>query len=469
MLFNSLAYLLFLATVLLLCLALPRRWHWPVLLAASYAFYMSWNPAYVLLLVFSTLTDYAVARGLATQREPASRRLLLGASLVVNLGLLFTFRYWRFFRETAQFAAGALGLHWQLPDSHLLLPVGISFYTFQTLGYSIDVWRGELPPERHLGRFALYVSFFPQLVAGPIERARRLLPQLADPPRMHWALAAEGGERILWGLFKKTVIADRLGLYVDAVYGNLARHDPASHLLATWLFALQIYCDFSAYSDIAIGSARLLGYRLEENFRRPYFSEGMVAFWRRWHISLSTWLRDYLYIPLGGSRRGEPRTLLNLGITMLLGGLWHGANWTFVIWGAYHGALLALAHLWRRARIPALPGRWLRVALTFQLVSVGWVFFRAPDLGGALRVLAGWAGARGAWGPPFVDPNTLAHAALGLALLLLVELVQERSRGETAWILGRPAWARWAASYGLVLAIVLFGVEQGAQFIYFQF
>jgi alginate O-acetyltransferase complex protein AlgI len=469
MLFNSIAYLLFLAAVLLLCLALPRRWHWPVLLAASYAFYMSWNPAYALLLVASTLTDYLVARRLGTRPTPSRRRLLLGVSLAVNLGLLFTFRYWRFFRETAQAAAAALGLHWTLPDSHLLLPVGISFYTFQTLGYTIDVWRGELPPERHLGRFALYVAFFPQLVAGPIERARRLLPQLRRPPRMEWSLAAEGAERILWGLFKKTVIADRLGLYVDAVYGNLAQHDPASHLLATWLFALQIYCDFSAYSDIAIGSARLLGYRLEENFRRPYFSEGVISFWHRWHISLSTWLRDYLYIPLGGSRRGEPRTVFNLFVTMLLGGLWHGANWTFVVWGAYHGALLALAHGWRRLGLPALPGRALRVFVTFQLVSVGWVLFRAPDLGAALQVLAGWLGRHGSWGRPFVDPNTLLHAALGLSLLFLVETVQERSQSAVAWIATRPSLLRWAASYGLVLAIVLFGVEQGTQFIYFQF
>jgi len=467
MLFNSLSYAFFLPVVALLYASAPRGARWALLLAASYAFYATWNASYLLLLLASTALDYTVARQLARTRSAPARRALLGLSIAGNLGMLFTFKYWGF----AAMALGQLGV--RVPRLDVLLPVGISFYTFQTLGYAIDVYRGARP-ERHAGWFALYVAFFPQLVAGPIERAGRLLPQLRRAPDLEWARVCSGLELVLWGLFKKVVIADRLALYVDAVYGNPGLQSPGSALLATYAFAIQIWCDFAGYTDIARGSARIFGVELMENFRAPYFARGVQDFWRRWHVSLSTWLRDYLYIPLGGSRQGAARTARNLMLTMLLGGLWHGASWTFVVWGGLHGVFLVAARasaplrerLWAASGLPDALRAGLARLVTFHLVCLAWVFFRAETLADATALLGSLAGP---WRAPAVDASVFAHALLGLALLIPVEIARERGSDVRARLAALPLPLRWASWYALIFAVVLLGVDGGSQFIYFQF
>ncbi|MCA9118910.1 MAG: MBOAT family protein [Planctomycetaceae bacterium] len=474
MLFNSLLYIAFLIAVCGLYYVAPPRNRWLLLLVASYAFYMCWNAFYVVLIIASTLVDYTVALMLGRTESMFRRKLLVGASLLANLGLLFVFKYWNFFNQSVAELCDALAIPWSVPNLNVLLPVGISFYTFQTLSYTIDVYRKQLQPEQHLGRFALYVSFFPQLVAGPIERAQRLLPQLRVEPTFNADVFLSGVLLIMWGLFKKTVIADRLSVYVDAVYGNVPDHNGLTYLLATYAFAFQIYCDFSGYTDIAIGSARILGIDLMSNFRSPYFSRDLQDFWRRWHISLSSWLRDYLYIPLGGNRFGSLRTHINLMVTMLLGGLWHGASWNFVIWGALHGGGLALLKATRafRERIVA----WLQIpeplllaaqlTATFHFVCLTWIFFRAATLSEAVQILRGIAMH---WESPYIEALPLAHGLVGIAVLLLVELYLSFGNRLEVRLLRSPTMPRWVAYYALFFAIALLGAEGGRQFIYFQF
>ncbi len=474
MLFNSFQYIFFLIAVCGLYHIAPQRTRWVLLLAASYAFYMCWNAFYIALIVASTVVDYGVSLLLGRTTSTFCRKLLLATSLFANLGLLFVFKYWNFFNQSLSELCGMLAIPWSIPSLSVLLPVGISFYTFQTLSYTIDVYRGRIEPERHFGRFALYVSFFPQLVAGPIERAERLLPQLRTEHRFDAERFLSGVLLIMWGLMKKVVIADRLSTYVDAVYGNVPEHNGLTYLIATYAFAFQIYCDFSGYSDIAIGSARLLGIDLMTNFRSPYFARDLQDFWRRWHISLSTWLRDYLYIPLGGNRLGRARTYVNLLITMLLGGLWHGASWNFVVWGALHGSALATLkateslrqRLSARIRIPSPVLVAAQLAITFHFVCLTWIFFRAATLSDALQIVSGIAFR---WGTPFIEALPLAHAAIGIAMMLGVELFQAYgNRLPSRWPTA-PATVRWLAFYALFFAIALLGAEGGRQFIYFQF
>ncbi|MEM9173605.1 MAG: MBOAT family protein [Myxococcota bacterium] len=475
MIFNSLDYLIFFTLVASVHFLLPTGGRWPLLLVASYGFYMAWNPAYLFLILCSTAVDFLLGQRMAEVDEPVRRRLLLFGSLAANFGLLFTFKYWNFAQANLDRLLTTLGTHSPIPPIDVLLPVGISFYTFQTLSYTIDIYRGVLRPEPHLGRFALYVAFFPQLVAGPIERARNLLPQLREEASFDWERIESGVQLMLWGLFKKVVIADRVAIYVDAVYGNVGQHNPGSYLLATYLFAVQIYCDFSGYSDIAIGSAKVLGYDLMKNFERPYFSKSMTEFWRRWHISLSTWLRDYLYITLGGNRYGLSKTYRNLLITMVLGGLWHGASWNFVIWGALHGVLLGLSRatlpardqIYARFSVPTFVRDAWRMIATFHLACLGWIFFRADTLETAWMILSGILS--GPLSAPFRDTTTLAHALLAIPLMLLVHVIQERAGSARAWLADRPVAIRWACWYAMIVAIALMGVDGGAQFIYFQF
>ncbi len=473
MVFNSLDYAIFFAVVAFLHFALPHRLRTGLLLVASYVFYMWWNAAYALLILASTAVDYLVGLRMPAADRAGRRRLLL-ASLGSNLGLLFTFKYWNFAADSGERLLAWLGVGSELPHLDVLLPVGISFYTFQTLSYTIDLYRSRLDPERSPTRFALYVAFFPQLVAGPIERAVHLIPQLHRRHEVDGSRIASGLQLALWGLFKKVVIADRLALYVDAVYGNVAHHGATTFLFATYAFALQIYCDFSGYSDIAIGSARVLGFDLMKNFERPYFATTITAFWRRWHISLSTWLRDYLYIPLGGNRHGTAATYRNLLLTMLLGGLWHGASFAFVAWGALHGVLLSLSRATlpirdRAYRTLGVPDRIrdaLRILVTFHLVCAGWVFFRAESIRDALHIFASLAGPLD---PPFVDAAVFLHALPGALLLLAVQLVQERRGSVREQVTALPAPLRWAGWYALLAGIALLGVDGGSQFIYFQF
>ena len=382
--FDSADYLVFLPLVFALHWLCPAKGRWAVLLAASCFFYMSWNVPLTLLLLTVVGASWLAGLALARATRPAARRLILALALGVCLGLLGYFKYFNFL---AQALSTLLGGTWDPWD--IILPMGCSFYTFQAVSYVIDVYRGDLAVERHFGYYALYISFFPQLVAGPIERAGDLLPQLRGERRLARADLRQGLRLLLSGFFRKVVIADFCGRFVTAVY-TAPSPDGSAVLAGTLLFALQIYCDFSGYSEIAAGSARLLGVRLMRNFDRPYLSGGLREFWRRWHISLSRWFTDYLYIPLGGSRRGFGRQLGATLAVFAASGLWHGANWTFVVWGLLHGGYLALELLGKRAGLGpprTRAGRAVRWALTFAAVSFAWIFFRADSLGHAAMLI----------------------------------------------------------------------------------
>ncbi|HEX2616806.1 MAG TPA: MBOAT family O-acyltransferase, partial [Flavobacteriales bacterium] len=405
MLFNSFTFLcIFFPLVTGLYFVLPHRWRWALLLAASCWFYMAFVPVYILILAFTIGVDYVA--GLAIDRSAGSRRkAFLVASIIANVGVLAVFKYWNFLNGNISGLFHSMGLGYHVPDLGILLPIGLSFHTFQSLSYTIEVYRKHQPAERRLGVFALYVMFYPQLVAGPIERPENLLNQLNAPEgrgiRSHLEpdRVIHGLKQMLWGFFKKLVIADRCSVVVDQVFSHHGQYHTAALLLACYLFALQIYCDFSGYTDIALGAARVMGFDLMVNFRTPYRSASIREFWSRWHISLSSWFRDYLYIPLGGNRVVKWRWYFNLFIVFLVSGLWHGANWTYVIWGGLHGLYLVLAlmfaPLW--ARVDGAIGwsgtsrvrRWVNVFITFHLVVVAWIFFRADTVDTAFSMLKG--------------------------------------------------------------------------------
>lgn len=458
MTFHSPEFIVFLVTVVVLYFSLPFPARNPLLLGASAFFYMWWRPEYVVLILFSVTVDYFVAFGLGHDARPSRRRLLLVVSLVTNLGLLFFFKYFRFVGDSLRAALGVVNVAWEPPALDLVLPIGISFHTFQALSYTIDVYRGQIPVERSLLRLWVYVLFFPQLVAGPIERAGRLLPQFDERHAPDPAAIASGLKRILWGLVKKVVIADRLALVADGVFDGPRDCSALSLMIGAYAFAFQIYADFSAYSDIAIGSARILGFRLMENFDRPYFAASPAEFWKRWHISLSTWFRDYVYIPLGGDREGKGRWVAAILGTFLLSGLWHGANWTFVAWGAFHGLLIVLART--AGKVVPLP-RLAGILLTFHLVVLGWIYFRATSLADAHyifeRLFTGpWTGRT----PSSHAGRGLLFPALGVAALLLADL-----RPRMTW---SPA-LRWIALVAGALLILNARPEIDVPFIYFQF
>jgi len=388
MLFNSLDFAIFLPLVFILYWFVFKRWlsaQNVLLLVASYVFYAWWDWRFLGLIVFSTLVDYTVARGLAKAQKPYKRKLLLGISLICNLGLLGFFKYYNFFVDSWVDAWGSIGVSLSVETLSIILPVGISFYTFQTLSYTIDVYRRQLEPTKNMVQFATYVAFFPQLVAGPIERAKQLLPQFSKPRVFDSDFAISGVSLIIWGLFKKMVVADNCAFFVNQIFDGSGGYSSAELFLGAVLFAFQIYGDFSGYSDIAIGVARLFGFNLMTNFSFPYFSRDIAEFWRRWHISLSTWFRDYLYIPLGGSRGRMWFQIRNVFIVFLVSGFWHGANWTFIIWGGIH-ALLFLPLLiggknrnyidGTRMRLREAP----RILLTFIFVCLAWIFFRADTV-----------------------------------------------------------------------------------------
>lgn len=483
MLFNSLSFLVFFPFVVATTFGLPSRARGGFLLLASYVFMSFWRIEYVGLLLISTLVDYWAGRWMGAARHPSTRVLALCGSLVVNLGLLFSFKYYNFFNESMDAALGMVGEASPFAPLDVLLPVGISFYTFQTLSYTVDVYRGIMKPERDFGTFALFVSFFPQLVAGPIERSPSLLPQLAGafpPPSV--GLVVSGLRLMLWGFFKKLVVADRLAQYVDRVYSNPQGQEGLAVVLATYFFAFQIYCDFSAYSDIAIGSARVLGIRLSDNFRAPYLARSVQDFWSRWHISLSSWFRDYVYIPLGGNRVGRGRALANIMLVFLLSGLWHGANWTFIAWGALHGVYLVVTRASApvRARLgwsggqSALKDGWLRVgaeiAVTFHLVLLAWLFFRAGSLREAVVLLAAVASLdpAGLKGFAYFGARDLVAAVVGIGTVVVMDVLT-RNRGLDGLLDGFQPSVRWFAYYAAAVCIAVWGEFGGTEFIYFQF
>ncbi|MDH5229685.1 MAG: MBOAT family protein [Gammaproteobacteria bacterium] len=382
--FNSSEFALFLPLVLLLYAIVfhSERLRDGLLLLASYVFYMAWYWQYAGLIAFSTCVDYIIGRRMAAEKNKKKRKLLLIISLTTNLGLLAIFKYFNFFAGTTSEVFKAMGMDVPIIYHELLLPVGISFYTFQTLSYTIDIYRGRIDHEPNFIKFATFVSFFPQLVAGPIVRAADFLPQLNRTPNVSQAQFNFGLMLVFIGLFKKIVIADLLAhLAVDAVFQNPSGFSSWDLLMALYAYTFQIYCDFSGYTDIAIGVAAMFGFVLPQNFNRPYISQSVREFWTRWHISLSSWLRDYLYISLGGNRGTRVRTAFNLMITMLLGGLWHGAAMNFIYWGGYHGLLLVLAHFFgSREESPSFFKKFYRQIITFHLIVFGWLLFRVTDM-----------------------------------------------------------------------------------------
>jgi D-alanyl-lipoteichoic acid acyltransferase DltB (MBOAT superfamily) len=483
--FASLEYIGFLIVVWLVYLVLKRRGQNFLLLAASYFFYSMWDWRFLSLILISTGVDYTIGRVLARTKNPRSRRAALIVSLIANLGLLGFFKYYGFFVDSAVVLLESVGFQANRPVLEVLLPVGISFYTFQTLSYTIDVYRGKMPACRSLLDFALFVAFFPQLVAGPIERASHLLPLIQNKRTVTRPDISRGLFLILLGLVKKLAIADGLARSVDAVFSTSADVSGLDVTLATYAFALQILCDFSAYTDIARGTSKLFGINLMINFNAPYLSNNPSDFWRRWHISLSTWLRDYLYIPLGGNRKGPVRTYINLMLTMVLGGLWHGAAWNFVLWGFYQGSMLCIFRVFDnpdRHKPPApspyeLPKRMRVVgrrvlfrlataALFFQLVCYGWLLFRAESLSDVVRLTAelftadGWAS--------MSFPRPPLAALLGVLLFVPWEAMTFFKGRATFY----QSWTPFARGMlvGTLLILLAMGVNNDAStFIYFQF
>jgi D-alanyl-lipoteichoic acid acyltransferase DltB (MBOAT superfamily) len=473
MLFNTIQFALFFVVVYGLYLVLPHRSQNRLLLVASYVFYGTWDWRFLSLIALSTVIDYGCGLGIHHSRQQSRRRLFLTISMVANLGILGFFKYYNFFAESLAALLGSIGLHTSLGSLSIILPVGISFYTFQTMSYTIDIYRGKLEPCRNFWDFALFVAFFPQLVAGPVERASRLIPQVTMPRRVTRDQVAEGIFLTVWGLFKKVVVADNLCRTVDRLF---ASSDPGSAgvIVAVVFFAFQIYCDFSGYSDIARGISKLMGFELMLNFNLPYVARSPQDFWRRWHISLSTWLRDYLYISLGGNRKGAGRTYVNLFLTMALGGLWHGAGWTFVLWGVYHGSLLMThRYLEEHSLLPTMKegAVWRNRALWLAQWSVmsvltlgGWLLFRASSLGQLTGLLAALAHV------PSVA--VLAKGAVKLVFyawpLLVVQLCQWRS-GDLMIVTRAPLWVQTLFYLCCYYMFVILGAFDSNAFIYFQF
>lgn len=474
MLFNSYLYFLFFPIVAGLYFMIPAnkgRIIW--LLLASYFFYMCWNPVFIVLIITSTLIDFFVAKAINKAEVESNRKKYLWISILANLGILFSFKYYNFLRENLQIIVDHINSGLIIPEHSWILPVGISFYTFQTLSYTIDVYRRKQTVENNFFVFALYVSFFPQLVAGPIERSTNLLPQFYEKQVFDYNRVKRGLLLILLGLFKKIVIADRFAMYADQIFDNPGAHSGMAVILGIVFFSFQIYCDFSGYTDIAIGSARVLGYRLIDNFKGPYFSKSIKEFWRRWHISLSTWFRDYLYIPLGGNRVGQTKLYRNLIIVFLITGLWHGANWTFIAWGVFHGIFLIVERLGLIKILKKLPSI-LQVSYTFLITSIGWIFFRASSMTDALQI--GKQAISG--GDSFFNINIYKSVVdqtelnISLALIPLVVLLHyvEYKTDVVKIILNKPLYIRWIIYVILIIAIPLIGQYGSAKpFIYFQF
>ncbi len=483
MLFNSVPYLIFFPVVVALYFAITRSWRWLLLLAASYFFYMCWKAEYVLLIMATTLVVYFTAIMMGRQPDRKARKKYLILSLFINLGILALFKYLNFFDSSINMVLGGLHIPEKIPELKLLLPVGISFYTFQALGYSIDVYRGTAAPEKHLGRFALFVSFFPQLLMGPIERSRNMLPQYRDPRDFSPQRLVSGARLMAWGFFKKLVIADRLGIYVSSVYDNPSHPSGLPVILATVFFAFQLYCDFSAYTDIARGSARILGYDLMINFNRPFIARSVSDFWRRWHISLTTWFRDYLFFSLSAKHKNrivDRKIYLNLMITFLLIGLWHGAHWTFLFFGFLQGLYLIAEGLTGKTRerisrflkLDRLP--WLvhpgSILLTFFLICFSIVFFRAGSMADGFALLGNAVHLSGITIAikDILANNEVTFAILQIVLLLVVEQIHDK-RNLVEWLSRRPVFVRWPAYIGFICYVLVFGIMTTKEFLYFQF
>ncbi len=482
MLFNSLDFAIFLPIVFVLYWFVTARnlkLQNLLIVVASYVFYGWWNWRFLSLILFSTLVDYLVGLGLYKQKNPTKRKMLLWISILVNLGFLGYFKYYNFFLDNFIQAFKFFGHSISLRGLDIVLPVGISFYTFQTLSYSIDVYKQNLKPTKDIIAFTAFVSFFPQLVAGPIERATHLLPQFYKERIFKYDKAVNGMRQILWGLFKKIIVADNAAVLANDIFNNSTEYSGSTLLLGALFFTFQIYGDFSGYSDIAIGTSRLFGFDLMQNFNFPYFSRDIAEFWRRWHISLSTWFRDYLYIPLGGSRGGVWKKIRNTFVIFLVSGFWHGANWTFIIWGALNAIYFLPLLLLNKNRVnintvangKLLPSikELLQMTTTFAITVIAWIFFRAESVKHAINYLSGIFSYSLFSVPQF---SHIRHGLITLTLIGLFVIIEWLGRNQRFAIEKIPAiqsrYLRWSFYMLIIFSIIIFGGEQ-QEFIYFQF
>lgn len=496
MLFNSFQFLIFFPIVVLVFYIIPKKMRYIWLLISSYYFYMSWNPKYAVLITLSTCVTYLSGIWIEkcntgyTVHRKRNKKICVAGSLVINLAVLAFFKYSNFFLQNVNMALGKLGIETINYRFDFLLPVGISFYTFQALSYTLDVYRGEIEAEKNLFKYALFVSFFPQLVAGPIERSKNLLKQIRETEKILWnsERIRDGLLLMFWGLFQKMVIADRAAILVNQVYTNYTQYGFVEIFFATILFAFQIYCDFGGYSNIARGAAQVMGFSLMENFRQPYLATSIKEFWRRWHISLTSWFTDYLYIPLGGNRKGQLRKYINTLIVFGVSGLWHGASYNFIIWGCLHGIYSVFGDLKKRMQDRFILHReenpdelslsqWIRKAfVTFILVDFAWIFFAANGGLHALRItkqmfshffLANSLYALG------LDEKDMSVLILAIIILIIVDIVHEKQYSLNGLISRQETWFRWITYYVLILSIIVLGIYgpeyDASQFIYFQF
>lgn len=479
MLFNSLQFAIFFPLITALYFILPHKFRWALLLLASCVFYMAFIPYYILILLITIIVDYIA--GIYIEKASKKRRKwYLILSIISNVGFLAFFKYFNFFN--ANLAGMAHFLHWNYTISSLaiILPVGLSFHTFQAMSYTIEVYRGNQKAEHHFGIYSLYVMFYPQLVAGPIERPQNLLPQFRIHHTFDYNRISDGLKLMLWGFFKKMVIADRLAIYVNEVYGHPDEYSGLPVILATYFFAFQIFCDFSGYSDIAIGAAKVMGFKLMDNFKMPYFSKTISEFWKRWHISLSTWFKDYLYISLGGNRVAKWRWQFNLFLVFIISGLWHGANWTFVLWGALHGFYLVAAlwlknikektNLFLSLNKHTFLKKCLDVFITFQLAAFAWIFFRADSISNAKTLIKNmFSFSANSFDINILkNSNELVYSFVFIIILEIVHLLQ-RKQSIIQIINKKPIALRWLALSCFVWIILLFGQFGNQHFIYFQF
>jgi alginate O-acetyltransferase complex protein AlgI len=476
MLFNSFHFVFFFIVVTFLYFLLPHRFRWFLLLASSCYFYMAFIPVYILILVLTIVVDYLAGIWLE-KIKGKKRRYFLIASFIANIGVLAIFKYYNFLDDNLSVLLNSFGYKNIIPHLNIILPIGLSFHTFQAMSYTIEVYRGHQKAEHNFGIFALYVMFYPQLVAGPIERPQHLIHQFYEKHIFEYERVVEGLKLMLWGFFMKLVIADRLAIYVNAVYNNSNQHNGITLLFATVFFAFQIYCDFAGYSNIAIGAAKVMGFNLMTNFNRPYFSTSISEFWKRWHISLSSWFKDYLYISLGGNRVSIPRWYFNLLFVFVISGLWHGANWTFIIWGALNGFYLVFAiltenlrkrinHILLIDRVPRLQ-IFLKILTTFILACFAWVFFRAGSLKESLDILNKIITLKG---PLYIGTPAFAiYSIFAILFLLFVELKTEYFNEKINFFHHPNPWVRKLSYTFIIVLILVIGVFDGGQFIYFQF
>ena len=503
MMFNSLSYLVFFPAIVLAYYVIPwQKARNLLLLAGSYYFYMCWDPRFILLMLGCTVITYLDAlfidisrkeerENVAKERRRTGRAALYNSvTIVFTLSVVAWFKYANFLTESLVSVLGLAGIQIAIPKLNISLPVGISFFTFQSLSYVIDVYRGETKAEKNFFRYALFVSFFPQLVAGPIERSGNLLGQFRDKHRFDSKEVTSGAMLMLWGFFMKIVVADRVAIVVDQIYNYYGSYEGVIPILGTVLFAVQIYCDFNGYTTIAIGSAQVMGFRLMQNFQQPYLATSVADFWRRWHISLTSWFRDYIYFPLGGSRCAPWKRYRNIMIVFLVSGLWHGAAWTYVVWGGLNGLMQIVGDLLKPVRTKALNRlgvntqssghRLIQILITFILVDLAWVFFRATDLSSALQIIRS---SFTVWNPWLLVDGTLYTLGLeqadfwimviSIGILVFVDILHARGTAIRETLLGWPTPVRWALVYGIIFWILLFGVYGPAydatSFIYFQF